>query len=269
MLVNTESRHPSARQFVENLAAAGHYAFTSGHVREALGVSSAAAKQALNRLTKQGVVASPARGFYVIVPPEYRRLGCLPADQFMPALMARQGLIYYTGLLSAAQYHGAAHHRPQAFQVVLEKNRRPIQCGAVGVVFVARKRMAEVPVQEVNTPRGTLRISTPEATAIDLVGYPHHAGGLDNVATVLSELAESLDADALVDAARTAPISWAQRLGFLLARVGAADRTLPLQEYVRRNARDATLLLPAVSSALASRDPVWKLDVNVEVEPEL
>ena len=34
---------------------------------------------------------------------------------------------YYSGLLSAAEYHGAAHQRPQAFQVFLAKNRRPIQ----------------------------------------------------------------------------------------------------------------------------------------------
>ena len=104
------------------------------------GVSPAAAKLALLRLAKQRLVASPARGFYVIVPPEYKRLGCLPADQFIPQLMERLGLPYYAGLLTAAQYHGAAHHRPQEFQVVLPKNRRPIACGAVRVAFVARKR---------------------------------------------------------------------------------------------------------------------------------
>jgi hypothetical protein len=39
------------------------------------------------------------------------------------------------------------------------------------VAFVVRKRIAEVPVQSFNTPRGTLLVSTPEATALDLVGY--------------------------------------------------------------------------------------------------
>jgi hypothetical protein len=34
---------------------------------------------------------------------------------------ARHGLTYYAGLLSAAQYHGAAHHRPQEFQIVVAK----------------------------------------------------------------------------------------------------------------------------------------------------
>ena len=125
----------------------------------------------LNRLAKKGLVASPARGFYVIVPPEYRRIGCLPADQFIPALMERLQRPYYAALLSAAQYHGAAHHRPQAFQVALAGNRRSISCGTVEVSFIARKRIADVPVQSFNTPRGTILASSVEATAIDLVGY--------------------------------------------------------------------------------------------------
>jgi len=41
----------------------------------------------LSRLAAKGAIASPAREFYLIVPPEYRGLGCLPAEQFVPALM--------------------------------------------------------------------------------------------------------------------------------------------------------------------------------------
>lgn len=55
---------------------------------------------ALHRLPRHGLVAHPAHGFYVIVPPEYRQLGCLPAGQFIPALMEQLGLGYYVGLLS-------------------------------------------------------------------------------------------------------------------------------------------------------------------------
>src|SRR5882724_4388599 len=101
------SGHLHAREYITNLAASGRYHFVSGEARSALGTSAAAVKLALNRLAKQKIIASPARGFYVIIPPEYRSLGCLPADQFIPALMKRSGLSYYASLLSAAQYHGA------------------------------------------------------------------------------------------------------------------------------------------------------------------
>lgn len=84
-----------------------------------------------------------------------------PGSEFIPALMKRLNLPYYAGLLSAAQYHGAAHHRPQEFQVFLAKSRRPIHCGAVRVSFMVRKRLKEVPVQSFNTPRGTVRVTWP------------------------------------------------------------------------------------------------------------
>ena len=234
-----------------------------------LGVSADAGKLALNRLAKQGLIASPARGFYVIVPPEYRSLGCLPADQFIPALMERVELSYYAGLLSAAQYHGAAHHRPQEFQVFLAKNRRPIQCGRVRVAFMARKRVGEVPVQPFNTPRGTVIVSTPEATAVDLVGYHHRAGGLDQVATVLSELAELINPDELVTAAQTAPVPWAQRLGYLLELGGLVEKAASLKAYVREHAAQSTALLPAMPHRAFQRDKDWKLYVNADVEAQL
>lgn len=265
--MKSESRL-NARDYISRLAASGHYHFSSSEAQVALGVSANAAKLALNRLAKQGLVASPARGFYVIIPPEYRSLGCLPADQFIPALMKRQGMSYYMGLLSAAQYHGAAHHRPQEYQVMVAKSRRPIVCGAVRVAFVVRKNISAIPKQSFNTPRGIVLVSTPEATAVDLVGYYNHVGGLNQVATILSELADTLDPDKLVAAAQTAPISWAQRLGYLLETVEAGTRAQVLKSYVRGHARQATLLLPAAADKVSRRDQGWKLDINADVEAE-
>jgi predicted transcriptional regulator of viral defense system len=260
---------PNVREYVSSLAARGRYLFSSRDVQGALGVSADAAKLALHRLAKRGTVASPARGFYVIVPPEYRKLGCLPADQFIPALMEKLGLSYYAGLLSAAQYHGAAHYRPQQFQVFLAKARRPIKCGAVEVAFMVKRRLDEVPVQKFNTPRGTITVSTPEATALDLVGYQHHAGGLSQVATVLAELAEKIDGKKLAAAAATAPVPWAQRLGYLLALVGADEKTDALEAYVRKTARQSVALAPGASHEGVERDHKWKLYPNAEIEAEL
>jgi predicted transcriptional regulator of viral defense system len=269
MIVKNEQPPRNAREYVARLAAQGRYSFAAKDAQSALGVSAAAAKLALHRLAKQGEIASPARGFHIIIPPEYRSLRSLPADQFIPDLMRRQGHIYYAGLLTAAQYHGAAHQRPQAFQIMLAKNRHPIQSGAVRVEFIARKRIADVPVQDLNTPRGTLRLSTPEATAIDLVGYQRHVGDLDQVATVLAELAERIDPRKLAKAAETAPLPWAQRLGHLLEQVGASDKAAALKTYVRKHAKQPAALLPTAPHRDAPRDEDWKLYINAEVAAEL
>src|SRR5205823_5752714 len=143
------------------------------------------------------------------------------------------------------QFHGAAHQQPQQFQVATDRNRPSIRCGRVHVLFVARQNAREIPTTRFNTPRGPVAVSTPEATAVDLVTYPEHAGGLDNVATVLAELAERLDAAKLLEAARAAETPVVQRLGFLLERVGAAPLAAPLAEHVARVATHATPLSPA------------------------
>lgn len=268
MKVMCESSPIRARDFIGNLAARGRYHFTSSDFRSTLNVSEAAARQALRRLAAKGEIASPARGFYVIVPPEYRRIGCLPADQFVPALMDHRDTQYYAGLLSAAQYHGAAHHRPQEFQVMLETNRPQVRCGSVKVTFFARKNLATVPVVPFNNPRGTILVSSVEATAIDLVGYMNRAGGLDRVAGVLSELAGDMDPKLLVEASQSSSIRWAQRLGYLLEHIGAGELTTLLKEHVQKQARNSTRLLPELDATHANRSKSWKLLVNARVEVE-
>ena len=268
MRVNRDITRLTARNYVDLLAQTGKSAFSSRDAQAALGVSTPATKLALLRLAKQRRLASPARGFYVILPPEYRSIGCLPAEQFIPALMKHLGLPYYAGLLSAAQYHGAAPQRPQAFQVCLVEPRRPLVCGQVRVSFIARKRLADVPVQHVNTPRGTLRISTPEATAFDLVGYPHHAGGLAYVTAVLGELIERIDPAKLVAVASTAPTPWAQRLGYVFERVGAHAQADALRAYVRAHAKQSVALAPKARRGRAARDASWKLYANVDLAVE-
>lgn len=206
--MNPGSSKISAQRLVDELAASGRYHFTTSQAEARLRVSLPAVHAALRRLEKRGVIAAPSRGFFVVIPPEYRKLGCLPAEQFVPQLMETLGLTYYVGLLSAAQYHGAAHHRPQEFQVMVAKHRRPIECGEVRVGFVARKAVNQVPTATLNTPRGVLRISSPEATALDLIGYPEHVGGIENAATVIAELIEKLDGEKLLEAAKTAKLPW-------------------------------------------------------------
>ena len=61
--------------------------------------------------------------------------------------------------------------------------------------------MHETPVVERNTQTGTIRIAASEATAIEVVGYAERCGSLDNVATVLAELSESLRGELLAEEA--------------------------------------------------------------------
>jgi predicted transcriptional regulator of viral defense system len=256
------------REYIDRLTAGGCHHFTAKEAACAMHCSFASVHGRLRRLKQSGVIAEPTRGFLVIVPPEYRQLGCLPPEQFVPQLLALAAEPYYFCLLTAAQHHGAAHQRPQATQVMVRKNRRGIECGEVRVEFIARSDVDQMDVVEANTPRGVVRFSTPEVTALELTGYPKHSGGLSNVATVLSELSEEIDPVSLVEAARLSPLSWAQRLGYLLDLVDRSLLAHDLGLYVAEQARSYTPLRRAAGTA-GFRVPTWKVIVNVDVEPDL
>jgi predicted transcriptional regulator of viral defense system len=252
--------------YTDDLVARGRYHFTTPDAAATLGSSVVAARASIRRLREKGQLAMPLRGFFVVLPPEYRSLGCLPADQFVPQLMEHLGLAYYVGLLSAANLHGAAHQAPMVFQTVVAANRPEIRCGRVRVEFIARRNVADIPTERRNTMRGVLRLSTPEATAFDLVGYPQHSGGLSNVATILAELAEKLDARRLVGECRHAPLPWAQRLGYTLERIGAEHLAAALFDQIALRVKEYVPLRARKSARRASRDSRWRLLLNERIE---
>lgn len=258
---------PSAADFLDHLARTGRYHFTTDEAARETGRSLSATRAALQRLANRGLIAQPCRGFHVIVPPDYRELACLPAAQFVPQLFAHLGEPYYAALLTAAELHGAAHQRPQRFQVMCPTRRRAIQCGAVGVEFILRKDLDRTATIQVNTPRGSLRVASREATALELIGYADRCGGLDHVTAVLEELGPDCDGQLLVAEAEHASIAWAQRLGHLLDALQIpAQVTAPLAAWIAERHPSYAALSRATRRTGASRDHRWRLVVNMDLE---
>jgi len=203
----------------------------------------------------------------VIVPPEYRAAGSIPPSWFIRDLMAFFGRPYYVGLLSAGALHGAAHQAPQELQVVTDRALRSIELGRVRIRFVKKARASSTPTVGIKTPTGEIKVSTPEATALDLIRYVQHAGFLPNVAIVLNELAERLDPVALVRAAEAdGEPAYAQRLGYLLERLGHAELTASLHEWIKAKAPRVTPLRSDLPTSGVLRARRWRVAVNEEVE---
>src|SRR5579872_1807692 len=114
-----------AQEFINMLQSQGRYYFTTADAEKALELTKVATINALRRLRLKNAIVSPAKGFYLILPPAYQILGCLPAEMFIPDLMKHLNQPYYVGFISAAQYYGAAHQKPQRFQVITSKTRLP------------------------------------------------------------------------------------------------------------------------------------------------
>jgi predicted transcriptional regulator of viral defense system len=215
MMLNDRTHFGS---YLTQLLSKGRVVFTAAEARAALGISRNALLKAAEKQQKRGNLISPRRGFYVIVPPEYRAFGAPEPPWYIDTLMANEGRPYYVGLLNAAALHGATHQAVMAFQVVTDKQLPEFRAGRSQVVFYYRKDMSAVDqgLQKHKTKTGTMNISGPELTALDLVRYPHAAGGLHHIATVLSDLGERIDAEKIAVLADAFERSVCQRVGFLL-----------------------------------------------------
>jgi len=255
--------------YVESLQGSGRYYFTGNEVAAAVGGTDLAREAALRRLKKKGRIASPRRGFFVIVPVEYRSAASPPASWFIDDLLAYMGQPYYVGLLTAAALHGAAHQQPQVFQVVTDRPMRPARMARQRIEFHRNRNLLEVPVERVKTETGWMRVSTPEATAVDLVRYPEACGSLGNVATVLVELAERIDPIVLAEVAARARHPDAQRLGYILERLGLEAIAGPLAGLVASRRRRPVPLRPDRDAGALGHDPRWYVIPNEEVEADL
>jgi predicted transcriptional regulator of viral defense system len=254
--------------WVEEIQSRGRYTFTRAEAESGTGRSFVGAQSALRRLKELGRIVSPRRGFYVVVPPEYRTAGSPPASWFVDDLMRFIGQPYYVGLLSAAALHGAAHQQPMVFQVVTSVATDEARAGRVTIRFTMSGLVGQLPTTEQQTETGTMRVATPETCAFDLVRYPAAAGHLSNVATVLAELAERLDSKAL---ARIAPLVRAadvQRLGYLLDAVGQGQLAAPLASWLGSRRPHSVLFHPGAAGKGAS-DPRWHVVPNVELEVDV
>lgn len=260
----------SLARYVDRLQGVARYTFLRQEALKQTGLSPGAWKAALWRLRQKKRVAVVRHGFYVIVPSEHRTRGILPPDWFIHDLMKFLNQPYYVGLLSAAALHGAAHQRPQAYHVITSRATRMIEVAGVRIRFFKKENLQGIPVQKVRTFTGDILVSSPEATALDLVAYERGIGGLNRVLTVLQELGEKILPDALRKTAEVnSSLACVQRLGWLLDKAGHKAATPKMKAWLDRQKAKATRLDASKLGRGFPRDGKWNVIVNTNVEGDL
>lgn len=256
---------------ISGLLSAGRVVFTSAEAERALGIGRGPFLDAAERLQRRKHLLSPRQGFYVIVPPQFASWGAPPPSWYIDALMQHEGEAYYVGLLKAAELHGATHQAVMEFQIVTGKRLPKIHAGRNLIVFYYRKDFAAIAtgIEERKTDTGTMKMSSVELTALDLLRYPQAAGGIDNVATILADLGPKIDGSKLAALSETAERPVVQRLGHLLDRLLYGDRAAPMlaalnarapvpwTELDREEARD-----PDFAPEPQERDSRWRVVVR-------
>lgn len=259
-----------AKTYIDQLTGQGSIAFTIGQMQNDLGITNKAARRTLERLLRNKEVATPAKGYYLILPPEFRELGCLPPNYFIDDLMSHWHKTYYVGLLSAAMFHGAAHQQPQNVQIMLPATRPDIICGKVVIQFTQNISCHKTPVELLKTPTGALLISTAEATAMDLVRFMRQSAGINRVATVIHELGEKLDEKKMLELTTVFKESaWVQRLGYLLEILGHEDMAQSLLAHLKTTKSRMIPLVPYLGKGNAKKCKKWRIYINANVESDL
>lgn len=264
--------------YVADLLGGGRVAFSRNEAQQALDLKRLPFLQRARRLQKQGKLYSPRNGYYVIVPPQFRSWGAPPPSWFIDGLMRHEGRPYYVALLKAADIHGAAHQAVMEFQVVTSARMPALVAGRSRIVFYYRRNLEEVAgaIQEHKTETGNMRVSSPELTALDLLRYPHAAGGIDNVLTVLRELGPKIDGAKLAILCPRFERSVRQRLGFLLSRAGQAQAAEVIQASLLNDRSWNWVELdpalgsgdPDLSPEPLERDSRWRLIVRHKPEAD-
>ena len=213
--------------YMDRLLSNGQVSFTSDEAKQALGLKHRAFLDAAERQQRQQRLIGLRHGFYVVVPPQYLTWGAPPPAWYIDDLMRHEGHAYYVALLKAAELHGATHQAVMEFQVATEKRLPKIRAGRSIITFHYRKNIAAVQsgIEKRKAETGYMNISSPELTVLDLVRYPRASGGIDNIATIIADLGGKLDIAKLAGLAPQFELSVIQRLGYLLARFGNAERS--------------------------------------------
>jgi predicted transcriptional regulator of viral defense system len=129
-------------EYLEKLRSGGKRYFTSQKIMQDLNLSSDATRAGLYRLKRDGKLISPIGGLYVIIPPEHKSYGCLPAEELIPIMMKHLDAEYYVALLSAAGFYGASHQKPMVFQVVTNRRiKHSLKFGLVHIKLIYKKSL--------------------------------------------------------------------------------------------------------------------------------
>ncbi len=266
------------QEYIKQLRSIGQYAFTAEQAEKDLGISRNALSSRVYKLKKRGEILSPAKNFYVIIPPEHRQEGCIPAEELVPILMNHLKLDYYVCLLSAALYHGSSHQKPQVFQVMLPKQLSSLRLGKIRINFIYKKDWQSISgyLNQRVVRTGYLNLASPELTAMDLFMYLKPSGGINAVATVLSELIDVLDESTLISLIRqSSSNAWWQRLGYVLEKIDLMDNSIKekvlfaLKNHAQHSELSWVSLSPGVSVKGHPRNSLWKIIENAEVEEDL
>ncbi len=224
----------AADTFIDQRLASGCVAFPLADLVKETGLSVTAARNQLLRLGNRVTRVSPRQQFFLIVSPEHRAVGAPPVAWWLHDYFAWLGQPYYLALQSAAGSFGSNPQALQVTQVMTKIPRRSLVVGRIRVQFFVKRTVEQTPTQPLANAFAPLQVSTPEATALDLIQYAARIGGIGRAAETIAPLLPLLRPAEMrrVLKIENEPTA-AQRLGFVLEKLRATKLARVVQGWLQ------------------------------------
>ena len=220
-------------------------------------------------LRKKNQIVALARGLWAVVPIENIQMGAPETIRYIDALMHFFDSDYCVGWLTAASLYGVSHQASQVFQIANDKMIRDRVIGRSQLKFHERNYVKDISKNRIVVSNGIVNIPTIGAVMLMLCADLLLAGGIDNAATIISELAELSDnyIEEIVKDAHLFQTSVLRRLGWILENFVNVTQL----DELRKRCNDGTnpSLLSPYDSHSGVIDSNWKLIINRKIELDI
>ena len=114
--------------------------------------------------------------------------GSAPGYMVARRLFSLAGASVLSGTSIGGQHYGSNPQALQVTQVMTDGSRREIEVGRLRIQFFVKRRIEQTPTQPLANAFAPVQVSTPEATAFDLVRYASRIGGIGRAVETLTPL---------------------------------------------------------------------------------
>ncbi len=259
-------------EYINKLLSNEEYAFSRNEILERSTLSGFALKRELSRLVEKKQIVSLRKGFYLIIPPRYKKFGVLPIELYIDKLSNYLQKNYYIAFYSAAKFHGASHQQIQKDYVITSlPSVYDIKKESVNINFFNTSNWPKKNIIKKKSDAGYFNISSPVLTLVDLVHYQGKLGGLNRMLAIIEELIEEITKQDIKDLLSWYPHkSTIQRIGYLLEEI-QVDQVIidQLYDYLQKSNFFPVLLSSEKGQKAGKAKNKWKVDVNIELESDL
>lgn len=232
------------------------------------GLTPLAVRRQLEHLVDR-VVRLPSRpSCFLIIPPEHRLRGAPPIANWLRDYYRLRQQPYYVGLLSAAAMHGSAQQAVQITQVITTVPTRALDLGHVHIEFHVKRRLADTPLAQIKGLAAPLAVSSPEATALDLMSFQKSVGGVARASDVIAGLLQAMTAEGWRRALPLENTAVKQRMGYVLEVLGANKYAKLVEASLPAKLRRVPLQSATPSLGTGWQAP-WQVEDNIRLKESM